>query len=115
MRTALAAHFQGLNPKPLGGAPGRLIESGRKIYDEGAADSGVPACAFCHGQDAIGNEANARLAGQLYPYTVKRLVNWSKQAQNASAESTPNIMAPIAQSMTRSQIEAVAAYVNSLK
>jgi cytochrome c553 len=115
MRTALAAHFQGLNPKPLVGAPGRLIEAGKKIYDEGVAEVGVPGCAFCHGQDATGNEANARLAGQLYPYTVKQLVNWSKRAQNASTENTPRIMVPISQSMTRSQIEAVAAYVNSLK
>jgi cytochrome c553 len=111
MRTALAAHFQRVNPKPAGGAPSRLIEAGKKIYEGGVPDASVPACSFCHGQDGTGNEANARLAGQLYPYTVKQLLSWSKDR----SENTPSIMASIAQNMTRTQVEAVAAYVNSLK
>src|ERR1700674_788462 len=35
MLTELAAHFKGLNPKPLGGAPRGLVAGGKKIYDEG--------------------------------------------------------------------------------
>ena len=35
MQTALAKHFYGLNPKPLGGAPKELVAAGKKIYEEG--------------------------------------------------------------------------------
>lgn len=113
MRPALAAHFEALSPKPLGGAPSHLVDAGKKIYQEGVPDAGVPACSLCHGQDAKGSEANARLAGQLYSYTVKQLANWSKE--RVQKPSGDDAMASIAQNMTRLQIEAVAAYLSSLK
>src|ERR1700693_1881872 len=34
-RTALAKHFTGLNAKPLGGAPRKLVAMGKKIYEDG--------------------------------------------------------------------------------
>ena len=34
-RAALAKHFRGLNAKPLGGAPRKLVAMGKKIYEEG--------------------------------------------------------------------------------
>lgn len=113
MRADLAAHFAALNPKPIGGAPRHLVDAGKKIYEEGVPDASVPACSLCHGQDAMGKEANARLAGQLYSYTVKQLANWNKErAQKPPGEDA---MAAIAKSMTRPQIEAVAAYLGDLK
>lgn len=116
MRATLAAHFAALNPRPIGGAPKHLVDAGKKIYEEGVPDAGVPACSLCHGQNAIGNDANARLAGQLYSYTVKQLVNWSKErVQKPSGDDTSSAMASIAQGMTRPQIEAVAAYLSDLK
>jgi cytochrome c553 len=116
MRTALATHFEDLEPKPLGGGPRRLLETGKKIFEEGIPETNVPACSACHGPDAMGEGANPRLAGQLYPYTVKELVNWSKErGQQPATEDTSNIMAPIAHSLTKSQIEAVAAYLSDLK
>ena len=116
MRAALAMHFTALNPKPIGGAPRQLADAGKKIYEEGAPEAGVPACSICHGQDAAGNAANARLAGQLYPYTVRAMANWSTdRAQSSSAEDTSSAMASIAKAMTRPQIEAVAAYLSYLK
>jgi cytochrome c553 len=73
MRAALAAHFRALNPSPLGNAPRELAAAGRKIYEEGAPDANVPACAACHGPEAKGEGAIPRLAGQLYPYMAKEL------------------------------------------
>jgi cytochrome c553 len=57
MRSALAAHFQGLDPRPIGGGPRNLVGAGKRIYDEGIPEANIPACAACHGPDAKGQEA----------------------------------------------------------
>ncbi len=111
MITALATNFGKLNPKPLGGAPTELMAAGKKIFEEGIPDAKVPPCAACHGPEAKGNGQFPRLAGQFYPYVVRQLTIWSKER----AENTSDIMAPIARSLSESQIEAVAAYVSYLE
>lgn len=111
MIKALATKFHALNPPPVGGAPTANIATGKKIYDEGIAASNVPPCSACHGAAAEGNGEFPRLAGQLFPYVVKQLTNWSKER----AEKNADVMAPIAHNLTASQIEAVAAYVSTLK
>ena len=40
------------------------IARGRDIFEHGIASEGVPACAACHGPDALGNDMYPRLAGQ---------------------------------------------------
>jgi cytochrome c553 len=116
MRTALAAHFTDLNPKPFGSAERKLVATGKAIYEEGAPDANVPACSACHGPEAEGSGPIPRLAGQLYPYTTKELANWSKErGQDAANPDTSAIMKPIAHSLTKSQIEAVAAYLSYME
>ncbi len=115
MITALATYFSQLNPKPLGGAPEELVAAGKKIFEEGIPQADVQACASCHGSDAKGNGPFPRLAGQLQDYILKKLINWSSErGQDPTNPDTSAIMAPIARSLTQSQIEAVAAYVNHL-
>ena len=111
MIRALATSFRDLNPKPLTGAPKDKLDVGKKIYDDGIESADVPACASCHGPGGEGNGEFPRLAGQLYPYVVRQLVNWSRERQ----EENSDIMAPIAHSLNESQIEAVAAYVSYLE
>jgi cytochrome c553 len=111
MIKALATSFHDLNPKPFGGAPKQNLAAGKKIFEEGVPGAKVPACASCHGPDAKGNGQIPRLAGQLYPYVVKQLTNWSHERQ----EENSDIMAPIAHGLTESQIDAVAAYVSYLE
>ncbi len=116
MRTALAAHFKSLNPKPVGKAPTKLLDLGKTIYTEGVPAADVPACASCHGAEAKGDAAIPRLAGQIYPYTINALVNWSEvRGQDPANPDTSAIMQPIAHNLTRSQIEAVAAYIGYLE
>jgi cytochrome c553 len=116
MITALATHFHALNPAPLGGAPRGLMAEGRKIFEGGIPDSNVAACAACHGPEATGKDQIPRLAGQLYPYLVKALTNWGRERGQLPANpDTSFIMAPVAHSLTRSEVEAVAAYLSSLK
>ena len=56
------------------------------------------------------------LAGQLYPYVIKELTNWGKErGQNPAKPDTSAIMSPVAHSLTKPQIEAVAAFVSDLR
>ena len=111
MIKALATNFHDLNPKPLANAPKELVAAGKQIYEEGIPSANIIACATCHGKEAKGDGQFPRLAGQLYAYVALQLTNWSKER----AESTSNIMAPIARGLTESQIKAVAAYVSYLE
>lgn len=116
MIAALAADFRGLDPRPIGGAPTRFVALGKKIFQDGVPDANIAACAACHGPEATGSGPIPRLAGQLYPYLIKELVNWGKErGQNPAKPDTSAIMSPVAHSLTRPQIEAVAAYVSYLR
>ncbi|SFH94099.1 Cytochrome c553 [Bradyrhizobium sp. Gha] len=115
MVASLATHMKNLDPKPIGGAPKGSIGLGKRIYEEGLPESNVPACAACHGSDGKGQNEIPRLAGQLYEYTVGQLTGWAKVRGQGSAVDTSAIMAPTAHNLTRSQVEAVAAYVSYLQ
>jgi cytochrome c553 len=116
MRAVLADHFQDLNPSPIGHAPNATAAAGKDLYEQGAPESNIPACAACHGPDAKGNGSIPRLAGQLYPYTVKALTQWERErGQDRTTADTSKTMVPIVRNMTKSQIAAVAAYVSNLK
>ncbi len=116
MIAALATKFRSFNPKPVGGGPKELAAKGEKIFQGGVPEDNVAACAACHGPDATGHEEIPRLAGQLYPYVIKELTNCGKErGQKPAHPDTSFIMAPVAHSLTKPQIEAVAAYVSNLK
>ena len=116
MITAIATSFKNLNPKPLGGAPKKLVAAGKNIFENGVPDANVAACAACHGPEATGHGEIPRLAGQLDSYVVMELTTWThERGQNPANPDTSAIMKPVAHSLTRPQIEAVAAYVSSLK
>ena len=116
MITAIAASFQKLNPRPLGGASRKLAAAGKDIFENGIPDANVAACAACHGPDASGHGEIPRLAGQLDSYVIMELTTWTHvRGQNPANPDTSAIMKPVAHSLTKPQIQAVAAYVASLK
>ncbi len=116
MLASLAANFHDFNPKPLGGAPKDLIDTGKKIYQDGIPSADVPACASCHGPEAKGDGQFPRLAGQLNDYILNKLTNWSKErGQNPARPDISAVMSPVAHSLTKPQVEAVAAYLSYLK
>src|SRR5580700_11954058 len=95
MRSAVAAHFKGLDPPPVGGGPRNLVATGQKIFEEGHPEANVPACSACHGPDGKGRDEIPRLAGQLYPYTVKALRNWGRErGQGGARTDVSAVMAP---------------------
>lgn len=116
MMHALATRFSRFNPPPLGGAPKKNAARGRAIFQDGDPGANVAACAACHGPDAHGHNEVPRLAGQLYPYIVKALTHWSQERGRIRTKpDTSAIMEPVAHSLTRPQVEAVAAYLSSLR
>ena len=116
MVNALTAHFASLHPPPIGGAPRQLVATGRKIFEDGMPEVNIAACAACHGPEATGSGQIPRLAGQLYPYMIKTLNNWDKErGRNPTVPDASAIMSPVAHSLNKSQIEAVAAFVSTLK
>jgi cytochrome c553 len=115
MLSALARHLKDLNPPPIGGGPRHLVATGKTIFQDGLPEENVPACSACHGSEAKGNGQIPRLAGQLFPYTVKALANWRKErGQGAGKYDTSATMAPIAHNLTQSQIRAISAYLSYL-
>jgi cytochrome c553 len=116
MIDALAADFRELNPPPLGGGPRRWVSTGEKIFQNGVPEANVAACAACHGPEAQGSGEIPRLAGQLSDYTFNKLVNWSKErGQHPTEPDISAVMSPVAHSLTRPQVEAIAAYLSYLK
>ena len=116
MMSGLAAEFKKLDPPPIGGAPKGLVAAGKKIFEDGVPDANVAACAACHGPEATGSGEIPRLAGQLDPYVIKELTNWGKErGQNPARPDTSAVMSPVAHSLNKSEIEAVAAFVSYLK
>jgi cytochrome c553 len=116
MIRAVARHFSELNPKPFGGSTIEFTTVGKSLYEEGIPSADIQPCAACHRPDAKGDGACPRLAGQLPEYTVKTLVNWSKErGQDPNKPDTSAIMEPIAHSLTETQILAIAAYLAGLE
>jgi cytochrome c553 len=93
-------------------APGRsddpaLIAKGKDLFDKGVPERGIPACMACHGADAAGVADFPRLAGQHAKYVVKQL-NYIQSLVRAAP-----VMHGIVKDLAPSEIQALAAYVQS--
>ncbi len=93
----------------VSGTPGEPqdVAAGKIIYEQGIAETGVPACAGCHGDHAQGMDAFPRLAGQHSSYLVGQLQAF---ASNARANE---MMHDNSKNLTETQIKQVAAYLGS--
>ncbi len=116
-RTALGEYMASLRPLPHKGGSADLVAKGDKIFHGGAPENDVPACAVCHGPEAKGEGIFPRLAGQWRPYLIGQLTNWDKQRGlgEKGKDDNSQIMAPIAKSLSKEQIQAVTAYLSSLQ
>ena len=88
-----------------------LAQMGRAIYHRGNPDSGVPACASCHGATAQGTANLPRLAGQHAQYTERQL-----KAFNQRERTNDNaVMHAVAAKLAEQELKAVASYLSGLK
>jgi len=86
----------------------KLIPEGRRVFELGVTAQGIPACSTCHGAQAHGNSNFPRLAGQHAAYLVKQML----VIQNA-LRAAP-VMHGVIQNLSREQMRAVAAYLQSI-
>lgn len=105
---SIAEYYSTQPPAP--GRPGdpTQIAMGKKLFETGLPDRGVPACATCHGAHAEGLADFPRLAGQHAKY-VRRQIEYIQ----AYTRKAP-VMHGIVKDLTPDEIEAIASYVQSL-
>lgn len=91
-------------------ASSAVAQAGKSIYENGAPDRSIPACAGCHGSSGQGQDAFPRLAGQHSDYVVKQLVVFQRTDERPEG----SIMKTVAHELTAADIAKVSAYVQSL-
>lgn len=84
-----------------------LAAVGKYIYHHGNKFSGVPACAGCHGPEALGTATLPRLASQYPVYTETQLKQFSSRERN----NDNAVMHAIVSKMTALEMAAVAHYL----
>ncbi len=94
------------------GAVTANVTNGKNIFENGKTDTGVPACATCHGDKAMGIDAmgTPRLANIGYVYIVKQLTNF---AEDKRKDLTLDQMNGIAKGLSVQDRRDLAAYENS--
>ena len=106
--SGLASYFSQQSAAPGRGGNTTLIAQGKQIFVEGVPGQQIPACATCHGAQAQGNGPFPRLAGQHAPYLLRQLLVIQ------SVLRTAPVMHGVIKDLTRPQMEAVVAYLESI-
>lgn len=111
----LAAYFSSQAHK-VGMTDKALVETGRRIYQAGNPETGVPACMACHGPIGEGNPLAGypALAGQQPVYTAQMLTRYRSGEHWGEDDAPSLVMVGVAARLTDREIEAVASYVHGL-
>jgi cytochrome c553 len=96
--------------QPPSGRPGdpAQITLGGKLFETGVPDRGIPPCVSCHGANAEGVGDFPRLAGQHAKYVMRQIEYIQGLVRKAP------VMHGIVKDLTPDEIDAIAAYVQSL-
>jgi cytochrome c553 len=106
---ALAAYYAAQAPRAGSAGDAGAIARGADIYANGVAAEGIPPCIACHGPGAVGTDEYPRLAGQHAQYLLKQLRSFQNNMRNVA------VMHGVAQDLKASEMESVAAYLQSLR
>lgn len=106
----LADYFSKQAPTANPGRDAALAERGREVFEHGVPAKEIPPCAGCHGDHGQGNAGFPRLAGQHADYVVKQLLVFQRTDERPEGA----VMKTVAHLLTRENIEAVAAYVQTI-
>ena len=85
-----------------------LERQGKRIYEHGLPTQKVVACLACHGARGEGVADFPRLAGQRAPYIRSQLRAFQQKLRSAE------VMNAVAGGLTQEDVEALAAYLQSL-
>jgi cytochrome c553 len=109
----LAAYYSGQKLKPAAAADKDLAALGQKLWRGGNAQTGVPACAGCHGPTGAGIPAQyPRVAGQYSEYLAAQL----RAFKEGGRANDPNgMMRGVAARLSDREIKAVAEYASGLR
>ena len=107
--TLAVSGFASANEHAAASAPVKADAAlGAKLYSNGDAARGLPACVSCHGEGGNSSIAtNPRLANQIAPYVYKQLMDFTTPNRNNP------IMTPYAKMMTEADKKNVAAYLSA--
>jgi cytochrome c553 len=108
MISALAGYFAGQPAAPGKAGNSALIAQGKHLFEEGVPARQIPPCASCHGAHAEGLAMFPRLAGQHAPYLLKQLLVIQ------SVLRTAPVMHGVIKDLTKDQMQAVVAYLESI-
>jgi cytochrome c553 len=106
--SGLAAYFSKQSAADGKNGNSALIAQGKHIFEEGVPARQIPPCASCHGAHAQGLAAFPRLAGQHAPYLLKQLLVIQ------SVLRTAPVMHGVIKDLTKDQMQAVVAYLESI-
>lgn len=85
---------------------------GHRLFTEGDAARGIPACVSCHGDNGHGQRAGdtvfPRIAGQHQRYLAKQLAEWKRDER---MNSVGHVMNEIARKLTDSDIDHLSAHL----
>lgn len=110
----LGAYFASKQSLP-GVADAALVEHGEKLFRQGDADRGIPACMACHSIDGRGNPGAAypQLTSQHAQYVEKTLKAWH-DGTTWGDDAQAKIMPAIAQKLDDKDIAALSSYIEGL-
>jgi len=109
----LAAYYAGQKLKPAAAADKELAAAGQKLWRGGNVQTGVPACAGCHGPTGAGIPAQyPRIAGQYAEYLAAQLRGFK---EGGRANDPNGMMRGVASRMSEREIKAVAEYAAGLR
>jgi cytochrome c553 len=106
--SAVAGYFSTQPAPPGKSGNAALIAQGKHLFEEGVPAQQIPPCASCHGAHAEGMATFPRLAGQHAPYLYKQLLVIQ------SVLRTAPVMHGVVKNLSREQMEAVVAYLESI-
>jgi len=108
--TNLAQYYATLKPEHKHQINDQVkYEIGRELFLKGNTDKGIPACAACHGEKALGNQSIPRLAGQNLNY-LKRQFAVFHTNERPSGSST---MQQFVKNLDEAEVNALAEYLQA--
>jgi cytochrome c553 len=110
----LGAYFASKHSLP-GVADAALVEHGEKLFRQGDAGRGIPACMACHSIDGRGNPGAGypQLTSQHAQYVEKTLKAWH-DGTTWGEDARAKIMPAIAQKLDDKDIAALSSYIEGL-